>query len=98
MNSLQIIQGVIQDLQSIINIDEQELYDIIPEYERYKRIKRKFQQHEISEDAVLSSIELVCKELCEFIQMLYCNTDMRKERIQIENVITMLYYQFCQNN
>lgn len=94
MNTMQIIQGVIRDLQSVVDTDEQELYDIIPEYERYKRIKRKYQMHEISDDAVINSIQLVCKELYEFIQILYCNTDMRKERIQIESVLRTLYDKF----
>lgn len=97
MNTAQIIQGVIYDLQSIINTNEQELYDIIPEYERYKRIKRKYQFHEISEDAVIESICMVCKELEEFINLLYSNTDMRKERVQIENAVSSLYNKFCQN-
>lgn len=95
MNTMQIIQGVIRDLQSVVDTDEQELYDIIPEYERYKRIKRKYQMHEISDEAVINSIKLVCKELEEFIQLLYSNTDMRKERIQIQSIISNLYNQFC---
>lgn len=97
MNTTQIIQGVIQDLQSIINTEEQELYDIIPEYNRYKRIKRKYQMHEISDTAVVDSIKRVCSELGEFIQVLYNNTDMRKERIQIESVISSLYNQICKS-
>ena len=97
MNTMQVIQDVIRDLQLIVDTDEPELYDIIPEYERYKRIKRKYQLHEISDDAVINSIKMVCKELEEFIQLLYFSTDMLKERIQIESIISSLYNQFCKS-
>lgn len=57
-----------------------ELNDILPEYNCYCQSKRKFQQHQLTEDGVIHSMQGLCKELKEFIYTLYNCTDFYKER------------------
>lgn len=64
-----------------------ELNDILPSYLKYIEMKRKYQMGEITEDAILSYLKYVCKEIKEFIRALYSGTDTPKER---EIILTML--------
>lgn len=59
---------------------ESELNDILPSYKKYCDIKRKYQLKELTEEAVYKALENVCKEVNEFLQILYSNTDTEKER------------------
>ena len=58
----------------------QELNDILPQYKHYCDVKRRYQLDEVTEQAVLNDMTEVCRELKEFIQVLYSNTDMPEER------------------
>ena len=44
-----------------------ELHDILPMYSMYCTIKRKYQMRELSQDAVIRSVQDVCQEIKEFI-------------------------------
>jgi len=68
-----------------------EVNDILPYYNKYIDIKRRYQTNQTSESEVIKGIKDVCKELKEFIEQLYCSTDMNKERICIRQMITELY-------
>lgn len=57
-----------------------ELNEILPFYSKYCETKRKYQLHELTEDAVLKDMDRVCKELKEFITTLYSCTDFYRER------------------
>lgn len=70
---------------------EKEINDILPQYQEYKKIKTRYQMHEITEDAVVISINNVCREIKEFIDSLYAHTDMPMEREAIKQLITTLY-------
>lgn len=72
------------------NTVEKELNDILPQYRRYRDIKRKYQLQEVTESAVINSIYNVCKELKEFIQTLYSSTDTQAERDAIVSMIKQL--------
>jgi len=64
-----------------------EVDDILPYYNKYVDIKRRYQLHQTSESEVIAGIKSVCKELEEFITQLYQGTDMNKERICIKQMI-----------
>lgn len=72
------------------NETEQELSEILPQYKMYCEVKRKYQLNELTSDAVLLSMEDVCREIKEFIQTLYSSTDMEEEREQINNMLSYL--------
>lgn len=69
---------------------QNELDDILPQYQKYVEIKRKFQFGELSEKAVENQIKAVCKEVSEFIKTLYTGTDMPIEREYIKNMLNSL--------
>ena len=64
-----------------------ELSDILPSYLQYIDTKRKFQLHEISEDALYINMKELCREIKEFIQALYSGTDTAKERDMLVQAI-----------
>lgn len=72
------------------NETEDELNDILPQYKMYCTIKKKYQMHELTEEAVLLSMADVCKEITEFIETMYSSTDMQDERTQITDMLTYL--------
>lgn len=69
---------------------ESELSDILPQYRNYCKVKRAFQLQEATPDKVISSMNIVCKEIQEFIQTLYSNTDLPEEREQLKNMLSIL--------
>ena len=69
---------------------ENELNDILPQYQRYREIKRKYQLQEVTENAVINAIYNVCRELSEFIHTLYGCTDIQAERDAIVDMIAHL--------
>lgn len=71
---------------------EQELNDILPAYKKYCVTKRKFQLKEITEEAVLSDMKLLCQEISEFIHTLYSNTDFYKERALLLQTLEDLHF------
>lgn len=64
-----------------------ELHDILPSYLGYVDVKRKYQLHETTEDAVYINMKELCKEIKEFIQTLYSSTDTPKERELIKQML-----------
>ena len=64
-----------------------ELDDILPSYIEYVRVKKKYQLNEVTEQAVFISMQTLCREIREFIQSLYSNTDTPKEREMLRNLI-----------
>lgn len=69
-----------------------EYKDILPDYQHYCNVKRQYQLGEVTELAVISAMEEVCKEVKEFITTLYSSTDIPKERELISNMIEKLDY------
>ena len=67
-----------------------QLDDILPSYINYVKIKRKYQLNELTEQAVFIAMQQVCKEIKEFLHILYSNTDTPKEREMIRNLIDQL--------
>ena len=67
-----------------------EYSDILPEYHKYVDIKKKYQKKELTESAVLLSMQNVCTEIKQFIRTLYSSTDMPEEREQIKTMLVNL--------
>ena len=71
---------------------ENELNDILPQYQNYCTVKRKYQLNEVTENAVINSIYKVCDEITEFLKTLYGSTDMQEERDAIIQMIKSLNF------
>ncbi|MCH5211010.1 MAG: hypothetical protein J1F01_08625 [Oscillospiraceae bacterium] len=67
-----------------------ELSDILPQYKKYCEAKRKYKQHETTEQPVIFAMANVCLEIKEFIKSLYSSTDMEAERDQIRQMVAVL--------
>lgn len=89
LSSLYIVR---KEMIENINYDkvQTELDDILPSYIDYVLTKKKFQLNELTEQAVFISMNTLCKEIREFIQSLYSNTDTPKEREILKNLINQL--------
>ena len=68
---------------SCTEVSEQ-LHDILPQYHLYKEVKRKYQMHELTKEAVVASMSDLCREIDEFLHTLYGSTDMEEERQQLK--------------
>lgn len=66
---------------------EKELSDILPQYQMYVAVKRKYQLGELPRESVLLAMNDVCREVHEFIKTLYQGTDMQEERDKLELMI-----------
>lgn len=79
-----------EHLKQTPDIVEKELNDILPCYRQYINIKRDYQIGRATDDLLVNSMENVCKEITEFIETLYNNTELLKERLKIEKMIKEL--------
>ena len=77
-------------LKTMIDGVKQEYDDILPYYIKYRDTKRRYQTNEAIDSEVIQGIKDVCRELREFIDMLYQHTDMNKERLCIKEMIKTL--------
>lgn len=50
----------------------------------------RYQLNELPKQTVVYAMKDVCKELNEFVHILYSNTDMQEEREEIKNLIANL--------
>ena len=77
-------------LKSTVDAGKDELEDILPYYMKYRETKRRYQMNDAIDSEVIQGIKDVCREIKEFIAVLYQNTDMNKERLSIKNMIREL--------
>ena len=77
-------------LKTMVDGVKQEYDDILPYYIKYRDTKRRYQINEAIDSEVIQGIKDVCRELREFIDMLYQHTDMNKERLCIKEMIKTL--------
>ena len=89
IRNLSALYSVKSHLLGANNFDSttKELSDILPSYLGYINVKRKYQLHETTEDAVYINMKQLCREIKEFIQSLYSGTDTPKERELIKQTI-----------
>ena len=92
LSALYIVRENLTKNSTIISNDatERELQDILPCYKKYIEIKRDYQLGRATEDLLLDCMTAVCKEISEFIESLYNNTELFKERLKIEKTIKEL--------
>ena len=81
-------------LESKIDGVEQELEDVLPCYQKYKAVKKKYQLNQALDGEVIHSLKNVCIEIQELIEALYSGSDMHRERLQIKNMIKELQKKF----
>lgn len=67
-----------------------EFNDILPMYSEYCNIKRRYQLKELTEDAVITAIKNVSREIKEFIKTLYANVDTEEEKEELTTMIAEL--------
>ncbi len=90
--SLYIVRQNFIDPKTVVNqahedATTKEYLDILPQYRMYRATKKKYQMNELPDNAVKLAIKDVCKEIFEFIEMLYSGTDMEEEREEIATLI-----------
>ena len=69
----------------------EELSDILPHYNIYCEKKRGYQMDNLTSSAVINALDVVCKEIKEFMSTLYSSTDMQEERDRLNILITELH-------
>lgn len=67
-----------------------ELKDILPSYLSYVDIKKQYQLHKLPEQELYSAMEILCKEIKEFLLMLFSSTDTEAERKFLHIIIEEL--------
>lgn len=65
-----------------------EYNDILPSYTKYCGAKRNFQLNTGTDTAVVQALDILCREIKEFISTLYSNTDTPEERAKIKEYLT----------
>jgi len=66
---------------------EQELNDILPQYKEYCNIKRGYQLGKLSDTDLIVAMRHVCKEIKDFLLLLYENTEIAQERTQLKAML-----------
>lgn len=94
----------VEDLASLYIVKEKldvstdnvvkELNDILPAYNVYKTVKRNYQLNGIDKSKVIRQLEFVCKELKDFVGILYSSSDSQEEREIILKTIKELNCEF----
>jgi len=67
-----------------------ELNDILPSYKNYVDVKRKYQLHETTEQALQIAMESLCKEIKEFLLLLFSSADTQVEKEFLHIIIAEL--------
>jgi hypothetical protein len=73
--------------QSVPDSLERELNDILPQYKNYCAVKRQYQLGQATDDLVVVSMRQVCKEVKEFLLILYQHTDTKIDRNMIKRML-----------
>lgn len=88
LSALIVVQSYLQNaIQSAPDSLEQELNDILPRYKEYCEIKQRYQRNQASDDELIIAMRRVCKEVKEFLLILYQNTDMQIERTMLKAML-----------
>ena len=89
LSALIVVQSYLQNaIQSEPDSLKQELNDILPRYKEYCEVKQRYQRNQASDDELIIALRRVCKEVKEFLLILYQNTDLQIERTMIKNMVS----------
>ena len=69
-----------------------ELNDIFPQYHEYVEAKKLYQLKQAPHELVLDKLGYVCKELEEFVNVLYTSTNSPEERLIMEGTLTKMHF------
>lgn len=67
-----------------------ELDDVLPLFKMYVAVKTKYQLGELPQASLSLAMHDLCKEVREFIETLYKNTELKEERETIKDMLTKL--------
>ena len=67
-----------------------ELDDILPQFRMYVAVKRKYQLGELHDEDLSFAMRSMCRDIEEFIETLYNNTELQDERETIKKMIENL--------
>lgn len=70
----------------------QEFSDILPSYQLYCKVKKKYELKEIPEESLKVAAKTLCGEIKDFLVVLYANTNTEEERSEIKNMIKSLKF------
>ena len=69
-----------------------ELHDILPQYNYFCEVKRKYQMQEVPKEKVITSMRKLCIEVEEFLHTLYSHTDMEEERQLLQEMVNRITF------
>ena len=69
---------------------EKELEDILPQFRMYTAVKTKYQLKELSKEDLIFAMDSMCRDIKEFIETLYNNTELTEERDTIADMLETL--------
>lgn len=70
----------------------QEYSDILPSYQLYCRIKRKYELKEVTDEALRVAAKTLCDEIKDFLLVLYGNTNTDLERAELKKLLNSLKF------
>jgi hypothetical protein len=73
---------------------EKELEDILPQFRMYVAVKKGYQLKELTADDLRFAMRSMCRDIEEFIETLYNNTELQEERDTIHNMLQSLLEAF----
>ena len=75
-----------------INPVIQEYSEILPSYQLYCKVKRKYEMKDIDEETVRVAVKTLCEEIKDFLVILYSNTNTEMERAEIKKMLNSLNF------
>lgn len=73
---------------------EKELEDILPQFRMYVAVKKGYQLKELTADDLKFAMRSMCRDIEEFIETLYNNTELQEERDTIHDMLERLLQAF----
>ena len=67
-----------------------ELDDILPQFKMYAAVKEKYQLGELHKEDLEFAIHSLCRDIEEFLEVLYHNTELPEERTSIHDMLDRL--------
>ena len=69
---------------------EKELEDILPQFKMYVAVKKGYQLKELTAEDLKFAMRSMCRDIEEFLETLYNNTELEEERTTIHSMLTNL--------
>lgn len=69
---------------------QKELEDVLPQFKMYVAVKKKYQLGELHADDLKFAMRSMCRDISEFLETLYNNTELQDERETIHKMLSDL--------